>query len=392
MRQYIGARYVPIYYENSLDPTSTEWEPNVTYEPLTVVTLPNNHSYISKKTVPATIGTPAQNAAYWLDSGSEDAYIQELQDQIDALNVKVDSNFWHGKKVGVYGDSLSSPDLTYYYWQYLDDIDPTIDMVFHATGGHTIINADNTIASDPDLADYDIVVLAYGTNTWQMSQPIISALAAYKSVFNKIRTANKSCEIVCIVPFFSYKPDFGIDGQNNKGYTLYEYNKAVGVLANNYGCKFVNLMELAGVDQYNYSVMLENSSNVYVHELEPLARRIAKILYNNDWSGGHTSGISFFYEDTNNGLTVEKTDNGYHIKSFGKVTLSWLSSIASDLAEFVDFRAASCIVSGGDQSIPALLVFTNASTFAVRWLGDTTDTTVTAINLFTTSSPFNVPL
>lgn len=86
VHQYIGARYVPYYYENSLDPTSTEWEPNVHYEALTVVTLSNGHSYISKKDVPDTIGTPASNAEYWLDTGSDNAYIQNLQDQIDIIN------------------------------------------------------------------------------------------------------------------------------------------------------------------------------------------------------------------------------------------------------------------------------------------------------------------
>ena len=48
VRQYIGARYVPTYYQNSLDPTSSEWEPNVNYDPLTIVSLPNLHSYQSK--------------------------------------------------------------------------------------------------------------------------------------------------------------------------------------------------------------------------------------------------------------------------------------------------------------------------------------------------------
>lgn len=89
VHQYIGARYVPYYYENSLDPTSTEWEPNVHYEALTVVTLPNLHSYISKKDVPDTVGSPALNADYWLDTGSDNAYIQDLQYQIDALDLTV---------------------------------------------------------------------------------------------------------------------------------------------------------------------------------------------------------------------------------------------------------------------------------------------------------------
>lgn len=89
-RKYIGARYVPKFYENSLDPSSCEWEPNVNYEPLTVVTLDNDHCYISKKTVPSSIGTPAQNATYWLDQGSYSAYIRDLQSQIDALSDELD--------------------------------------------------------------------------------------------------------------------------------------------------------------------------------------------------------------------------------------------------------------------------------------------------------------
>lgn len=85
MIQYIGARYVPIFYQNSLDPTSSEWEPNVTYEPLTWVSLPNGYMYISKKEVPANTGTPASNPQYWFEAGQYNAYIQSLQDQIDDM-------------------------------------------------------------------------------------------------------------------------------------------------------------------------------------------------------------------------------------------------------------------------------------------------------------------
>lgn len=86
MLQYIGARYVPIFYQNSQDPTSSEWELNVTYEPMTWVELSNGHMYISKKEVPANIGSPASNPEYWLEAGQYNAYIQHLQDQIDDMN------------------------------------------------------------------------------------------------------------------------------------------------------------------------------------------------------------------------------------------------------------------------------------------------------------------
>lgn len=83
-REYIGARYVPKFYQNSVD-GSTQWQPNVVYEPLIWVTLQNSHMYISKKQVPATVGTPAENIDYWLDIGSYNGFIESLQDEIDEV-------------------------------------------------------------------------------------------------------------------------------------------------------------------------------------------------------------------------------------------------------------------------------------------------------------------
>ena len=84
-RQYIGARYVPKFYQNSVD-GSAQWESNIVYEPLTFVTLTNSHMYISKKQIPATVGSPVSNIEYWLDVGSYNGFIEELQDEIDTIN------------------------------------------------------------------------------------------------------------------------------------------------------------------------------------------------------------------------------------------------------------------------------------------------------------------
>ena len=85
VRQYIGARYVTKIYENSLDSSSAEWEASVTYEPLTLVTY-NYSSYLSKKEVPATVGNPAANPAYWVVTGAYNGQIATLQAEIDAIN------------------------------------------------------------------------------------------------------------------------------------------------------------------------------------------------------------------------------------------------------------------------------------------------------------------
>ena len=65
--QYIGARYVPKFYENS-DGTE-EWRAGVEYEPLTIVTY-NGNSYTSKKPVPSNIGNPSDNPSYWAATGN----------------------------------------------------------------------------------------------------------------------------------------------------------------------------------------------------------------------------------------------------------------------------------------------------------------------------------
>lgn len=85
IRQYIGARYVTKIYENSLDPASAEWESTVNYEPLTLVTY-NNGSYLSKKEVPASVGNPAENPTYWVQTGFYNGQIASLQSQIDTIN------------------------------------------------------------------------------------------------------------------------------------------------------------------------------------------------------------------------------------------------------------------------------------------------------------------
>ena len=85
VRQYIGARYVIKIYENSTDPSSAEWEGSVNYEPLTLVTY-NNGSYLSKKDIPASVGNPAANPTYWVQTGFYNGQIANLQAQIDAIN------------------------------------------------------------------------------------------------------------------------------------------------------------------------------------------------------------------------------------------------------------------------------------------------------------------
>ena len=88
VRQYIGARYVPKFYENSLG--TSEWVSGVEYEPLTIVTY-NSNSYTSKRVVPASIGNPSDNPTYWVATGNYNEQISDLTNELTEVEaVKLD--------------------------------------------------------------------------------------------------------------------------------------------------------------------------------------------------------------------------------------------------------------------------------------------------------------
>lgn len=77
VRQYIGARYVPKIYG--------AWRSGISYEPLTIVTY-LNRSFTSKMTVPATVGNPADNDQFWVETGAYNAQVAAVQDSVDSLS------------------------------------------------------------------------------------------------------------------------------------------------------------------------------------------------------------------------------------------------------------------------------------------------------------------
>ena len=107
--QYIGARYVPKFYENS-DGTE-EWRAGVEYEPLTIVTY-NGNSYTSKKPVPSNIGNPSANPSYWAATGNYNQQVEEYRQQVEEYRAEVqevtaDLDRLQNKKFIFIGDSYA---------------------------------------------------------------------------------------------------------------------------------------------------------------------------------------------------------------------------------------------------------------------------------------------
>ena len=397
LHQYIGARYVPIFYQNSLDPTSTEWEPNVSYEPLVIVTLPNLHSYVSKKYVPDSIGSPALNAEYWYDQGYANAYIQAIQDQIDdmkdgtipgsiqnQLNTlttdlsEIPEGFWHNKKVVVYGDSLST--IATNYWQYMVEKDPTIDITNRAVGGSTAHQGLNLIQAATDLSDFDILVFAFLTNDWTADNSLRTLTGYYINMINAVHTQAPETQIVCVFPFYSYYPSFGVSGINGYGYSLADYCNEMAYTVSMYGGIAINLYTLAGVNQYNYQTLLDNAGGRYVHQLEPLGRRIADIMLRFTPTPHPSSSFTFIPGTSNpsNGIVVVKMGN--YVSIFQRGTLLESDLTAMNLAELAPANKMDCVAWGQTNHQLCLVSLNYTGVFTVQWVG-TADNGIRGIHL-----------
>lgn len=89
VRQYIGARYVPKYFENP--DGSNDWLEGVTYEPLTIVTYAGN-IFTSKIPVPANTPSPNQSPKYWVNTGTGGgggSEINEIKQEINEINQEI---------------------------------------------------------------------------------------------------------------------------------------------------------------------------------------------------------------------------------------------------------------------------------------------------------------
>lgn len=105
VRQYIGARYVPKFYENSNG--TNEWSSGTAYEALTIVSY-NNNSFTSKKPVPAGIGNPAANPEYWASTGIYNAQIDEYRQETQTVKEQSSKNALKNCRFVFVGDSYAA--------------------------------------------------------------------------------------------------------------------------------------------------------------------------------------------------------------------------------------------------------------------------------------------
>ena len=86
-RQYIGARYVPIFGRKGEE--SIEWDNSAPYEPLTIVLYQGN-SYTSRQYVP--VGVEITNQEFWALTGNYNAQVEQYRRDVQAFDGRISAN------------------------------------------------------------------------------------------------------------------------------------------------------------------------------------------------------------------------------------------------------------------------------------------------------------
>ena len=236
--QYIGARYVPIFYTDP-DTGSNAWRSGIAYDPLTIVT-DLNQSYTSKIPVPATVGRPSENPAYWVITGAYNAQVDQYRSEVDALSAEVDNkiedletevdnkiedletevddkleniNVYTNKKFLIIGDSLSdtslaisAPNWVTYFTQRVAALGGTV--INNSASGRSLSNVrtnniETALASVQDPASYTDIILFLGINDWEDNASLAQITAALNTFQTWHNTNNPGALIHMITPIRS---------------------------------------------------------------------------------------------------------------------------------------------------------------------------------------------
>ena len=156
-RQYVGARYVPVFAE------PLEWDNQRSFEALTIVSYLGG-SYTSKKAVPS--GVLPTNTEYWAQTGNYNAQVEQYRQEVvelvnNTLVPKIINSQLMGKRILVVGtsnDQMQSGSWVYKLRELLDGI-ATVDAI--PTQGS--LQANIPLAQDK-VNDYDIFIFSQGRN------------------------------------------------------------------------------------------------------------------------------------------------------------------------------------------------------------------------------------
>lgn len=351
VRQYVGARYVPVF----ADPL--EWSDTIGYEPLTVV-LHEGNSYTSRQSVP--VGIDIGNATYWAETGNYNAQIEayrqevltydgritananaiaaetqaringdnELALRIDSLSKQTPVQGENGRNAVFIGDSFMAPTASYpqklaYFTAQLMGW----TMYNYAYGGsgwvdeagasmnfyHQIQKAAQQISIP--VADVDYIVIGGGFNDWNDPTPLTydQLYSAAVQTIKEARLQFPNAQIIAIPMMFR---NYGVDTHMHDLYSAI----VAGIAASGVAVKVIK-------DAYMWQLGFKNVDGVHptVELYKIMAQYVASKVMGGDVK------TSRLYSQTLSGGGISTTlnfiiDNGMVSACLDKVNLPELTA------------------------------------------------------------------
>lgn len=351
VRQYVGARYVPVF----ADPL--EWSDTIGYEPLTVV-LHEGNSYTSRQSVP--VGIDIGNATYWAETGNYNAQIEayrqevlacdgritananaiaaETQARIDGVNelaLRIDSlskqtpvQGENGRNAVFIGDSFMAPTASYpqklaYFtaqlmgwtmYNYAYGGSGWVDEAGASMNFYQQIRKAAQQISIP-VADVDYIVIGGGFNDWNDPTPL-----TYKQVYSaavqtvkEARAQFPNAQIIAIPMMFR---NYGVDTHMHDLYSAI----VAGIAASDVAVKVIK-------DAYMWQLGFKNVDGVHptVELYKIMAHHVASKVMGGDVN------TSRLYSQTLSGGGISTTlnfiiENGMVTACLDKVVLPELTA------------------------------------------------------------------
>ena len=316
VRQYVGARYVPKFFEYN---NSSEWVSGVPYEALTIVTRSGN-SYTSKKPVPANIGAPESNPEYWVSTGIYNSQIEAYREEVGELGedvAELSETVEHVRTVSrkrfvLIGDSYNTN--LHYSWgeKFMDLLGLTSGVNawnlglpgagFGTAEGNNFLSALQTVKGSmtaDQALDITDVIIQGGINDWASSSTDIQngVRACEQYIMQNFPHAN--LWIICAGWGYSY------DDMRSEVLNAYNYYQNASV--------FGSVMHRA----YTMFLTPYALDSDMVHPTETSADRLSKMIVNFVHGGNtffwHYTGLKSIF----GGLTITGniTPYGVHVKN-----------------------------------------------------------------------------
>lgn len=333
VREYIGARYVPLFMG--------EWSNENAYEPLSVVTHEGN-SYTSRQAVPT--GIPITNTAYWAVTGNFNAQVDAYRREVLEFDRRITAN---SEDIGEINGNIKTIESN--IAELYDSHKAVVEQRYYY-----IISSNGNDETAKPVFDYNDESFAYKTLDKAMSDAVLySNEINFRFVSSGTFYLHATSYVGNVIHFYSIAPDVKIALiPADDSETVFAYDNHMNFGADSAINQVTVTVQTSEANNTLKSLQLEgsfayfNNAEINVKELYTVQ---GSAYFNNVVLNGHLNTAYCFVRF--NGLTINNIEN----------TFAYIAMICNIRCEGAN---SNCLVIGDNANIagdyPAIRVLSSS--------------------------------